>query len=404
MSGPRKYVGILLPPALAYSSRIREGLMRHPQVHHEWMVLECPHFEPGRNPLLPGGAPLDAAVVWAEPRDQWVHDLIAQGTRILGCGTEWEGVSGVASVYFDHTEMHRLAIDHLKSLGLRTAVSMGHKLGLRPASRRVIESFVDMARAEGLDAQWWSLEGEGSPAMAPGRLLQAHAEHELAEFLGSLKRPSAVVCASDQIAIIVCEVAARLGLKIPEDLAVLGESDNPLAATAQPPLTSIAGNALALGEAAASVLVDWLAGHLPPTQPTLISGARLVVRESTSGRSENVDLERVRRLIEREGIRGISLGELVAASGLSTKTMVRRYRAAFGIDPVDQVNALRLAEAKRLLLCGPLKVTDVAASCGFSSLAAFNNYFRRHAGCSPTAFQEAGSNGQAIDNAALQDF
>jgi LacI family transcriptional regulator len=286
---------------------------------------------------------------------------------------------------------------------------MGHKLALRPASRRVIERFVEMARSEGLDAQLWSLEGEGSPAMTPGRLLQAHAEHELAEFLGSLKRPAAVVCASDQMAVIVCEVAARLGLKIPEDLAVIGESDNPLAATAHPPLTSIAGNALALGETAASVLVEWLAGNPPPSQPVVVPGARLVVRESTTGRSENVDVERVRRLVESEAIRGISLGELVAASGLSTKTMVRRYRAAFGIDPVDQVNALRMAEAKRMLLSGSLKVTDVAASCGFSSLAAFNNYFRRHAGCSPTAFQaagtsEAGSHGPAIDNGALRDF
>ena len=136
----------------------------------------------------------------------------------------------------------------------------------------------------------------------------------------------------------------------------------------------------------------------------VIAGARLIVRESTTGRSDNVDVERVRRLIENEGVRGISLGELVAASGLSTKTLVRRYRAAFGIDPIDQVNALRLAEAKRLLAASDLKIAEVAATCGFSSQAAFNNYFRRHAGCSPTAFQQAGASESAIDNAALQDL
>jgi transcriptional regulator GlxA family with amidase domain len=96
-------------------------------------------------------------------------------------------------------------------------------------------------------------------------------------------------------------------------------------------------------------------------------------------------------LIEREAVRGVSLGELVAASGLSTKTLVRRYQAAFGVDPIDEVNKLRLAEAKRLLVAGDMKVADVAAKCGFSSQAAFNNYFRRHGGCSPTAFQQAGA-------------
>jgi LacI family transcriptional regulator len=395
MSRPRKYVGILLPPALAYSARIVEGLMRHPQVHQEWMLIECPHFEPGRNPLLPGGAALDAAILWAEPRDRWVKDLIAQGTRVLSCGTEWETTPGVASVYFDRVEMHRLLIDHLKSLGLRRVVSMGHKLGLRPASRALIEQFVGMARDEGIEARLWSLEGEGSPAMAPGRMLQAHAEHELADFLRSLTLPTGVICASDQMAVIVCEVAARLGLRVPEDLAVIGESDNPLAATSSPPLTSIAGNAVALGEAAAAVLVDWLAGGLPPARPVVISGARLVVRESTTGRTKDSAIERVRRLIAANAVKGISLAELVDASGLSTKTFVRRYQFAFGADPIDEVNRLRLAEAKRLLAPGTLKIADVAARCGFSSQAAFNNYFRRHAGCSPGAYRQAETAGSS---------
>lgn len=399
MSRPRKYIGFLLPPALAYSPRILEGLMRHPRVREEWMVIECPHFEPGRSPLLPGGTALDAALVWAEPRDGWVTDLIVHGTRVLSCGSEWEGIPGVATVYFDRPEIHRLLIDHLASLGLRNLVGMGHKLGLRPASLRNLENFVEMARQEGIHAQVWSLEGEGSPAMAPGRLLQAHAEHELAGFLRSLTLPAGIFCASDQMAMIVCEVAARLGLRIPEDLVVIGESDNPLAATSNPPLSSIAGDAYALGEAAAGVLADWLAGGGPPRAPVVVPGARLVVRESSAGRPGDPAVERVRRLIESKAVQGISLGELVTASGLSTKTLVRRYRAAFGIDPVDEVNLRRLTEAKRLLAAGAMKIVEVAAHCGFSSQAAFNNYFRRHAGCSPSAYQEgaeAGSAGSAV--------
>lgn len=399
MSGPRKYVGVLLPPALAYSARILEGLMRNPQVPRDWMLIECPHFEPGRSPLLTGGAVLDAAIIWAEPRDRWVHELLAQGTRVLSCGTEWEGSPGVASVYFDRPEMHCLLIEHLKSLGLTRAVGMGHKLGLRPASLRILEDFAEVARQAGIETQVWNLEGEGSPAMAPGRMLQAHAEHELARFLRSQTLPTAIVCASDQMAVIVCEVAARIGLRVPEDLAVIGESDNPLAATSNPPLSSITGNASALGEAAAALLVDWLDGGLAPTEPVVVSGARLVVRESSTGRAEDAVIERVRRMIESDAAQGISLGELVAASGLSTKTLVRRYQAAFGIDPIEEVNRLRVAEAKRMLASGSFKVGEVASHCGFTSQAAFTNYFRRHASCSPSAYQEgaeAGAGGSAV--------
>lgn len=390
MGSTHKHIGVLLPPALAYSDRIVEGLMRNPQRHHEWMVIECPHVQPGQSPIRPGGTPLHAAIVWAEPRDLWVHDLIAQGTRVVSCGEEWNATPGVVSVNFDRAEIHRLVLDHLKELGQRQVVGIAHKLGVRHAARRQLEDFARTARHEGIDARVWSLEGEESPAMTPGRLLQPDAEHELADFLRVLKRPAAAFCASDQIAIIVCQIATRLGLRIPEDLAVIGESDNLLAATADPPITSIRGDAHLLGETVAAVLMDWLAGGNPPTQPVIVSGSRLIVRESTIGKSESGDLERVRRLIESEAARGISLGELVAASGLSTKTMVRRYQAAFGVDPIDEVNRRRLSEAKRLLLAGKPKVSDVAAICGFSSQAAFNNYFRRHAGCSPTTFQGRG--------------
>jgi AraC-like DNA-binding protein len=394
----RRYVGLIFPAGLAYSRGMTEGVMRQQALNKDWTIIEFVHIKPGQSPFPDGGVRLDAAVTWAEPRDLWVADLVARGCLVVNCGMEWIGVDGVASVHFDHPGLHRLVLDHLKSLRLPRAVIMGHRLGLRPASARSCEDFARLARAEGMAAEVWSLEGDGSPALSPGRLLQPENEEQLAGFLRSLSLPSALCCASDHMAFIVAEVAARLGLRVPADLAVIGVGDNPLANTANPPLTSVAGDALAVGEAAGRLLAEWLAGGRMPASPVVVPGARLIARESTTGKTDKRAIEIVRQMIQRQGARGVSVGELVAASGLSPKSLVRHYHATFGVDPVEEIQRLRIARAKRLLAAESRKIVEVAAECGFSSQAAFNNYFRRHTGCSPGAFVKAAGGAPADPN------
>ena len=390
MKASRTYIGLLFPSGHAYSRLLAEGVLRQRLPNKNWTILEFPVTEPGRCPLPEGGVRLDAVVTWTEPRDRWMLDLVDQGTRVVNCGMEWVGTEDIASVHVDHDELQQLVISHLKPLKIRNLVSMGHRLALRPASRRICENLVHRAREAGMSGQVWSLEGEGSPALAPERLLRADTERDLSAFLGTLELPAAVCCASDQMAFIVSEVATRLGLRIPRDLAIVGQGDNLLAASSSPPLTTLAGNALAVGAAAGRLLSEWLASGRMPENPVTVPGGRLIVRESTTGKSESAAIEIARRMISAGAVRGISLGELVAASGLSTKTLVRHYRAAFGVDPVEEIQRLRLEEAKRLLASGRLKVVEVAAACGFSSQAAFNNYFRRHTGSSPGAFTPGG--------------
>lgn len=52
-------------------------------------------------------------------------------------------------------------------------------------------------------------------------------------------RPTAIIAMSDEIAIGVLEAATQLGIKVPDDLSVIGFDDTPRAAAAEPPLTTV---------------------------------------------------------------------------------------------------------------------------------------------------------------------
>lgn len=93
------------------------------------------------------------------------------------------------------------------------------------------------------------------------------------------ERPTAVFAANDQSAIHVMEVAAELGLRVPEDLSVVGFDNVPESATVTPPLTTVAQPLHRMGAEALRMLLDVLEGA--PREQHLRLPTSLVVRSST---------------------------------------------------------------------------------------------------------------------------
>lgn len=76
----------------------------------------------------------------------------------------------------------------------------------------------------------------------------------------------AVLCASDRIAVGALAALREAGRRTPEDVSVIGFDDHPLAATAQPPLTTIAQPMVSEGQVAVSLLLELMGGGDPRTE------------------------------------------------------------------------------------------------------------------------------------------
>ncbi len=94
------------------------------------------------------------------------------------------------------------------------------------------------------------------------------------------RRPTAVLATSDQLALGVVETATDEGLSVPRDLSVVGFDDVPEAATARPPLTTVAQDHVLKGRLAGRLLIARLRGEPAPSPGAVAS--RLVVRGSTA--------------------------------------------------------------------------------------------------------------------------
>jgi len=94
------------------------------------------------------------------------------------------------------------------------------------------------------------------------------------------KGVTAIVCASDLMALGAVRAARLRGLQVPRDLSVVGYDDSTLIAFTDPPLTTVRQSVQAMSEAAVRALLDQINGD-PVPRAEYIFRPELVVRGST---------------------------------------------------------------------------------------------------------------------------
>lgn len=107
------------------------------------------------------------------------------------------------------------------------------------------------------------------------------AGEDIRELLQRSPRPTAIFAASDIGAIAVYREAARLGLRLPEDLSVLGFADLEFAAAMLPALSTLDQQPQLIGRSAARLVLELIGAKTPPDPPVRLTIPRLVIRSST---------------------------------------------------------------------------------------------------------------------------
>src|SRR5205814_942766 len=103
------------------------------------------------------------------------------------------------------------------------------------------------------------------------------------QLLQDSPRPTAVFCATDPIAMKVYVAANRLGLKIPDDLSVVGYADFSFSEDMLPPLTTVRQDPYQIGTVAAKMLLDRVLDRLADISPQKLRlKPEAIIRQSTA--------------------------------------------------------------------------------------------------------------------------
>lgn len=200
--------------------------------------------------------------------DERPTELAALGMPFVLVGPPAAEDSGFLRIGVDDAAGIRRAVRHLYALGHRR---IAHVAG----SKRYVHS--EVRRQAWLD-EMAELGLESGPIITADFTGEsgARATHEL---LDEARPPSAIVYANDLMAIAGMSAAADRGLRVPQDLSIVGFDDIPIAPYVVPGLTTVRQDVLEWGKISAESLVAAIQGEVPA--PAKLPPVELIVRGST---------------------------------------------------------------------------------------------------------------------------
>jgi LacI family transcriptional regulator len=182
-------------------------------------------------------------------------------------------VADACSVSVDHRIGGTLAINHLLAEGHRELAMVTGPLSIAQCRQR-LDGARDALVAAGRDPDGLRVVEVAAMNVASGR-------NAGERVLAGRRRPDALFCANDLLALGVLQVMVRAGVRVPGELAIVGYDDIDFAAAAAVPLTSVRQPSRSLGRRAAELVLGETNSPREHVHHHVVFPPELVVRESS---------------------------------------------------------------------------------------------------------------------------
>ncbi|MCA1621162.1 MAG: LacI family transcriptional regulator [Acidobacteria bacterium] len=211
-------------------------------------------------------------------------ELVGMGIPVVLVGRDFrhEGADLVAA---DNHKGGYEATEHLISLGHKHIGFIGITLTSGIGLRR-FQGYLEALRDHGLAVEESLIVGGtgGTDEQMPGYSTESIGFEGMRQLLKLGRRPTAVFARNDFTAVGAVSAIKEAGLRIPEDIAIVGYDDVPLASHTSPPLTTVRQPTREQGRIAAEFLLRRTGSREPVPREERILRCELVVRESTVAR------------------------------------------------------------------------------------------------------------------------
>ncbi|PGS93474.1 LacI family transcriptional regulator [Bacillus anthracis] len=269
--GKTNIVGVILPYINHPSFDAMVGGMMEEALTHNYRVLLCQtnynKKEEMKSLHMLKTKQLDGLIICSRANDWEMIEPYASYGTIIAC--EDNDISNISSVYTNHSAAFQLGMDYLIEKGYKKiGYCTGRKLG--PSSQKRFDVYKQQLQSidEEVNEEWIFTEC----FMLEDGVKVAHNLKEMQHL------PEALIVAGDEVAIGVMTEAEKLGIQVPEDLAIIGFDNQPISQVLQ--LTTIDQNLNEIGRKA----------------------FEMFYRQTSDGRSKQEKVEIPYELVERSTV------------------------------------------------------------------------------------------------------
>lgn len=214
-------------------------------------------------------------------------------------------------------------------------------------------------------------------------------EGSLEKWLRKLPRPCGVFAGNDATGVVVIAAARRLGLRVPNDLAVIGVDDDELACElSEVPLSSIAQPLVAIGREAGRLLHLTMRKPPRPRVSLRLPPVGVVARASSDLVAlEDQDIAQALQVIRDHATEPINVAWVIDRLPVARRSLERRFRQVVGRSLLEQIQHVRFQKVRQLLAETNLNLKQVAAQTGFNNAHWLATCFHQHVGTTPSAYR-----------------
>jgi LacI family transcriptional regulator len=189
----------------------------------------------------------------------------------------------------------------------------------------------------------------------------------------------------------VQEACRDAGLRVPEEVVVVGvDNDALLCELADPPLSSVALNAEAGGYRAAALLDRMMRAPTRSRTPErlLVEPIHVVTRRATDIVAlDDPEVAAALHFIQNHATEPIVVSDIVEDVMISRRALELRFRSAIGRTLHAEIRRIHLERARRLLVETDLPITQVAEASEFGRASYLAHAFRQAFGSTPAHYR-----------------
>lgn len=374
-------VAVLVDTSTDWSRHVISGIIQYVRTHDFWHLFVEPRGVE-EELVLPRGWQGDGVIARIGNKFM-ARSLHGRHLPVVNVSAiQVLGAPEFPRVNTDVADTAQIAADYFLERGFRNFAYLSLR-GLEYAARQQ-HAFVAAIKKAGCQCTLHGIKTHAG-AQTPDWNIRIDA---LGNWLQSLPKPVAILTWSGGREVI--HACHSVGLRVPEEVALLSGSDDFLFEASRVPISAVQPAAERIGKEAAALLHRLMQGGRPPSRAILIPPLRVITRQSTDTMAvSDPALVKALSYIRENAANPIRVTDIAKHAGVSRRLLEQRFITKLGRTPAAQIRRTHLDRARTMLAETDLSVDKVAEASGFGSPEYMTFYFRRELKITPLKFRRA---------------
>jgi LacI family transcriptional regulator len=367
-----------------YSKSLLRGITKYSKEHAPWVFCRMPTFY--RETIG-----IEGIVKWAK---EWgakgiigqlynnsdIKQITDAGIALIAEDFK-ERFSDIPNITGGYYETGRLGAEYFLKKGFKNFAFYGFKNIVW--SRERASGFEERVKLNGYCVEYFEHKKSRS------RELWYYKPSSLSHWLNALPKPVALMTCDDNQGQHVTEACKQAGIRIPEEVAVLGvDNDETICNLSDPPLSSIVLDTEKAGYEAARLLDDLINNKTQDIHNIIVEPTQVITRQSTDIYAANDKyIAKALKYIHQNIENNIQVNHVLKQIPLSRRALEKRFQQITGFPVYKYIYTLRIEKFAAKLLETDKTIFEISLETGFSDSKNISRQFKEIKGCNPNEYR-----------------